>query len=452
MSWPAIQQVSCPACRAAVALMVLLMACSTAKAGPTKEEANELYRRGNQQFTRGDYGEALASYRKARMLFSSYKLDFNIARTLDALGRSTEAATFFHQFLARADHQKAPAAMIADARKRLLLLRRKVASVTLQCPRGVQVVHNGRSLGQPHQQRFYLEPGTHYFSIKKQGHDPPVRRVTLVAGEHRRLNLVLRARSTGPATAGDHGGLRPIAPAEPAEGNEVDHRSTHGSPHTGGRPSLLLGLGLGLCVAGLERAHVLSDHMKTTMEASSQHTLEQAPQSSLALNLEFSVRYLAPYHLLGQLGLGMIYNSASSDYAGPVSGTVSNQNMVLELPLLVGGYLVLLDRLHLVAAVGPSLFFAARSYWDAEPGAVSDFEADVGAGFHALIGVDYMISTRLGLGLELRYRHLQTGELRQLESETPLESGAVLGSSATETYDLDFSGLMVAFNLRFVAL
>lgn len=437
----------------------LLACCVTALAGPARQEANRLYHHGNQQYTRGDYHGALESYRKARMLFSSYKLDYNLARTLDSLGRTTEAAQAFHRFLARADLRRAPVQQAAEARRRLLRLRRKVSSVTLICPPGAVVVLDGKSLGQlPQKHQLYLAPGTHYLSARKGAASSPVARVTLAAGEHKPLELspgktALEPRGTGgvpdgpvPATRAQGTPETTVRAASVADGSSPE------AVLPTGKHRLVLGLGIGLCMADLERAHALAGHIRAAVDGAGAHQLAESPESCLALNLELSARYLAPYHLLGQLGLGLIYNSATSTYQGSTSGTLSNQNMVLEIPLLVGGHLVLLERLQLVAALGPSVFFAARSYWDAEPGAISDFEAGAGAGFHALLGADWMISSRLGLGLELRYRYLRTGEMRQWGSEEPLASGAILGTDSAETYDLDFSGLMVALNLRFVAL
>ena len=434
-----------------LAALLLSLVCAVASAGPAREEANALYRRGNRQFTRGDHRGALQSYRKARVLFSSYKLDFNIARCLDSLGQTTEAATFFQRFLHRVDRD-APTEMVSQAKTRLRQLRRRLASVTLSHLAGTVVMVNGKSLGTPPPgHRLYLTPGTHYISARRAGLQPLLLRISLVAGEHRPLKLALRTSSRSRDTAVQGHGSTPEPDTKASSSSSLQLAGTH---------RLVLSLGFGLGVADLERVHALADDIQFAVEATHPHTIKGTPQSSLALNLELSVRYLSPYHLLGQLGLGLLYNSASSTFAGPAleslgmatSGTVVNRNMALELPLLVGGYLVLWDRLYLCAAVGPALFFSARSYWDAEPGAMADLGSDVGLGFHALLGADWMLTSHVGLGLELRYRYLRTSDLQLLESGDTLESGALLGDGSGDAYDLDFSGLMVAFNLRFAVL
>ncbi|MHC4946540.1 MAG: hypothetical protein ACYTG7_26325, partial [Planctomycetota bacterium] len=137
--------------------------------------------------------------------------------------------------------------------------------------------------------------------------------------------------------------------------------------------------------------------------------------------------------------------------AGVFKGTVANDNLVMETPVLVGGYYTLIDRLYLLGAVGPSVFFFPRSWWDADPGAILDFKADAGVGFHALGGADFLVTENLALGLEVRYRYLKTGELKELDEGVTITSG-ILGLGGDKTYDLDFSGVSLAVVLRFYVI
>ena len=49
-----------------------------------------------------------------------------------------------------------------------------------------------------------------------------------------------------------------------------------------------------------------------------------------------------------------------------MSTAAEYHNVVMDVPILVGGYYTFIDRLYVYGAVGPDIFFFSRSYWDAE--------------------------------------------------------------------------------------
>jgi len=182
-------------------------------------------------------------------------------------------------------------------------------------------------------------------------------------------------------------------------------------------------------------------------------TLSETPSSGTQINAEIDLRYYFPYHLLAQVGYGTLYNRAQADaQAGVVRGTVSSHNLVMEVPILLGGHYPLSRRISLNAALGPSIFFFSKSYWDADPGSVTDFRADGGVGFHLLAGADFFANNHFAAGLELRYRHLPGNDLRELESGVVVTSGMLLGDGSSEVYPIDYSGISLGFKLRFFVL
>jgi len=168
----------------------------------------------------------------------------------------------------------------------------------------------------------------------------------------------------------------------------------------------------------------------------------KGPTSGLQINAEIGFRYYLPFHLLAQVGCSAIYNRAGDSYPG--IGEFINHNLTMEVPIIVGGYYSLLGRLYLYGGVGPSIFFYARSWNDR----TYDFKAPGGAAFHALLGADFMAGENFSVGLELRFRYLKTGDLSLLNDSTNTSVYDTKG----QPFNLDFTGISLALNLRFFAL
>jgi len=170
--------------------------------------------------------------------------------------------------------------------------------------------------------------------------------------------------------------------------------------------------------------------------------LDENPTSSLQINSEVAFRYYFPYYVLAQVGYGAVYNHVSAGVAGGVN-TLSNHNLIMEVPILVGGYYPFIGRLYVYGALGPSIFFYPRCWWDLDPGNVPDFKADTGVGFTFLLGSDFMVTEALGIGLEFRYRYLNAGVLKEMKTE------AYMQNPQGVPYEFDLSGVSLALVFRF---
>jgi hypothetical protein len=165
-------------------------------------------------------------------------------------------------------------------------------------------------------------------------------------------------------------------------------------------------------------------------------------EAGYQINAEVSFRYYFPYHLLAQVGCGGLYNWAKEL-------NVKSHNVMLEVPILVGGYHTFIGRLYVYGALGPSIFFFPRAWLDEGP----DFSAPTGAGLHVLAGTDLMVGEHFALGLELRFRYLRSGDLMYKDYPyTVITENLVKRNGSSATYDLDFTGVSLALNLRFFAL
>jgi len=179
-------------CRAL--LVVLLVAPPVMAETSTRERARALMRAGNQMHDQGDYVGALQRYRQARTLYPTFKIDFNIGVTLEAMGRTMEAAEQFERFLARAS-AIADSNIVNSARQRLAALRARLASVSVRCGvSGAVIAVNGAAIGQaPFDGRVYLRPGIHRIAVRAEGYLRFEREISLEAGDHRVVVAQLRS-------------------------------------------------------------------------------------------------------------------------------------------------------------------------------------------------------------------------------------------------------------------
>jgi opacity protein-like surface antigen len=213
---------------------------------------------------------------------------------------------------------------------------------------------------------------------------------------------------------------------------------------------LILSVGFGVGSANLSGVHDGAADVATAFETQNPGlSLDGEPQSSLQINWGVEARYYLPYYLFAQLGFGSLYNRAASDFG---SGTLTNENWALELPILVGFYYLMKEHFCLFGALGPSVLLWSRSIWSSDPGGAPDFKSDAAVGAHFLAGLDYVFNDRWALGIDLRYRLLRAGELKNVKTDEPLRSGQLLGDPTRRTYDLDFSGFSGTFSMRVFVL
>lgn len=211
----------------------------------------------------------------------------------------------------------------------------------------------------------------------------------------------------------------PAAPAVPS-------RAAVAAPPLARAHRLALSLAFGFGNASLSSFHDAIDNT---------NGLPNDIKTSLQISVEVGVRYYFPYYVMAHVGYSTLYNSGSA------SG-VDNHNLVMEIPILVGGYYTFLDRIYVYGALGPSVHFYSRSWFDPGP----DWKGDSGVGMQVMLGGDFMVGENFSVGLDFRYRALGTGDAHELKT------GASPPAVGIPNFDLDFSGVSLGINLRVYAL
>ena len=178
--------------RALALILVLSASAGRARgdAGDDKArlEARALLQSGNAFYDKGAYDQALDLFRAAYTRYPSTKLLFNIGRTLDAMGRSRDAAIAFDQYLARPD---------ADAGRRteiLAILRRiegKLGKLVLKdIDAATRIAIDGEPIaagGAPAR----VDPGDHVVHVEKPGFLALELTVSVKAGEEKTVDVKL---------------------------------------------------------------------------------------------------------------------------------------------------------------------------------------------------------------------------------------------------------------------
>jgi hypothetical protein len=212
-------------------------------------------------------------------------------------------------------------------------------------------------------------------------------------------------------------------------------------------PGLRVAVGLGVSGgwASLAQFHDgVETYLGQISNGSPPLQLEQAPLSHRVYGAAVSARAYLPHHLLAELGLCFLWQEVSTGVTGgPLHGDLGYTNLVLELPLLVGGAYRPWSPLVVVGAAGPSVFLLSRSSWRYDLGRVSSFAAARGGGFHLLLGTEVELWRRAALGFELRYRYVRSGALDP--------TGPALPAPQPVT-ELDLSGVSLGLNLRIFVL
>jgi tetratricopeptide (TPR) repeat protein len=166
-----------------------------AAAQTQRQRAEALLRTGNRLHDQGDFQGALDSYRAAQKLFPSYKIDFNIGLTLEAMGQPERGLPYFESFIRRAD-ATVDAAKIEVARLRVAALRRKVSSIRVSCSvAGATVLLDGKKVGQvPLETELYLPPGRYRLAVSMAGYQGFEQTLHLEPGDHPTVTVRLAAR------------------------------------------------------------------------------------------------------------------------------------------------------------------------------------------------------------------------------------------------------------------
>jgi len=209
-----------PPPRTAVPLLIVTVASlATASAFADGDAARSIARarleEGAQRLAAGDNAGALSDFEEAYRLYPSPKIQFDIGLANFRLGRNPAAYRAFERFLTGAA-DAAPEA-VTGARARLEVLRPKIASVAVVCPRaGLAVSVDDTTVGRtPLGEPLYLEPGPHRIETRVGERGPTLVAKSFVVTEGQQMNVELPipmdlAASDGPAVR------RQAAPAPPA--------------------------------------------------------------------------------------------------------------------------------------------------------------------------------------------------------------------------------------------
>jgi cell division septum initiation protein DivIVA len=175
-------------------LVVLLAQASPSIGDPqVKAQAKALLGQGTKLYEQGDVAGALEKFQAAYASFPSPKLMFNIGQANRDLHRHLEALEAFEKFLA--DAPDASPEMIADARKSVHELHKKLGQIQIDCmTSGSEVSVDGRSVGwTPLPGLIWATSGHHQITAKHEGVAPAVEKVDVKAGVVSNVNLRLAA-------------------------------------------------------------------------------------------------------------------------------------------------------------------------------------------------------------------------------------------------------------------
>ncbi len=179
--------------------------------GPDPEklqEAKDLFRKGNELRSAGDYQGALDMYLASRRALPSIPNTLNAALTLDHLGRYDEALEMYEDLLTRFPH-------LADKDRRAVAnamqhLRAKLASLNVSSNVNGVLLIDGRQRGKlPLTSPVPVLPGRHVVRVLKDGYDSfeqnidiKVRQKKLIDARLKRLLHVGKLRVDDPKLAG----------------------------------------------------------------------------------------------------------------------------------------------------------------------------------------------------------------------------------------------------------
>lgn len=208
---------------------------------------------------------------------------------------------------------------------------------------------------------------------------------------------------------------------------------------------LVLALDFGISLGDLAAFQKGTDlYLMRLKEINPELRWEGSLNNHMVLGPEFSIRYYFVNYLWAELGFNYLYNGGSIKlHFLERSGSLSVANHVFELPVLVGGYYPIHDRVYLHVGIGPSLFIYSLSDWHYSHGEVTNYDTSLGGGFSARMGVDWLFTEVWSLGLYLRYRNMKSSELQATSLHYP---------PVAEVVELDLSGFGFGFGMAWYIL
>ena len=174
-------------------LLAILAQASPPTGDPqAKAQAQALLGQGTKLYQQGDVADALEKFQAAYAAFPSPNLMFNIGQANRDLSRPVEALEAFEKFLVGA--ADASPEMIADARKSVAQLQKKLGRIQVDCETGgAEVSVDGKSVGlAPLPDLIWVTPGRHQVTAKHASAAPAIEDVDVTAGSVATVTLLLR--------------------------------------------------------------------------------------------------------------------------------------------------------------------------------------------------------------------------------------------------------------------
>jgi Tetratricopeptide repeat/PEGA domain len=196
-------------------LLTILAQASPPTGDPqAKAQAQALLGQGTKLYQQGDVADALEKFQAAYAAFPSPKLMFNIGQANRDLSRPVEALEAFEKFLVGA--ADASPEMIADARKSVAQLQKKLGRIQVDCESaGAEVSVDGKSVGlAPLPDLIWATPGRHQVTAKHASAAPAIEDADVTAGSVSTVTMQLR-----PVAAS-------LAPSAPKAALNFDVQST----------------------------------------------------------------------------------------------------------------------------------------------------------------------------------------------------------------------------------
>ena len=168
---------------ASLALLAIVAQTSPLTADPqAKAQAQTLLGQGTKLYEQGDVAGALEKFDAAYAAYASPKLMFNIGQCNRDLSRPVEALEAFEKFLESAADSSPD--MIADARKSVAQLQKKLGRIQVNCETaGAEVSVDGKCVGlAPLPDPMWATPGLHQVTAKHASAAPAIEDVDVTAG------------------------------------------------------------------------------------------------------------------------------------------------------------------------------------------------------------------------------------------------------------------------------
>jgi tetratricopeptide (TPR) repeat protein len=191
-------------------LALLLCLTAAASAQTPRDDAARALKEARRLHDVRDYETALAKYEEVERLLPAARIDVLVAATLEALGRTVEAAERLERAIRRSK-RAADSAQERLARRRLDALLRNVSSVRVRCDvPGATVLLDGSAIGEvPIEKRIYLAPGSHRLRVRAQGRRAFDRTLVLYPGDHTIVTVELAPAGSGSPRGRGDGPPRP---------------------------------------------------------------------------------------------------------------------------------------------------------------------------------------------------------------------------------------------------